>query len=79
MRCVYTWLTQSVTNLFVEFLLSEVERAKASTGATNEASSAEAQSSGEASADQTTFDLHSLSDLDRSLHHKSKSTSHSGA
>ncbi|CCU97708.1 unnamed protein product [Malassezia sympodialis ATCC 42132] len=57
----------------------EVERAKASTGATNEASSAEAQSSGEASADQTTFDLHSLSDLDRSLHYTSKSTSHSGA
>ncbi|WFD19600.1 hypothetical protein MCAP1_001834 [Malassezia caprae] len=56
---------ESVTNLFVEFLLSEVERAKRSPAATNEAGSADARPSGEASVEPGTFDLHSLTDLDR--------------
>lgn len=72
MKCVQARLTQSVTNLFVEFLLSEVERAKAEPAATKDSDNADAPTPGEPAAESASFDLHSLSDLDRSLRRASE-------
>ncbi|WFD26687.1 hypothetical protein MNAN1_001672 [Malassezia nana] len=55
---------ESVTNLFVEFLLSEVERAKANSGAGQDGSSTEVPSSEDPQEAPATFDLHSLAQLD---------------